>query len=156
MDIKVGLSDGREFTHSVQYKNRDKYYEISCVDAYGEEMGFVNFSIDKSNSFRQLWLYKIKTQDEFLHQGVGSALISALEYFAYRNGIRGIEGKYYPDNEFAEPFYDKHGYSIYSEYYCTMVGKYLDFEKFKQETLPQIDEAGFTILDIKENDGMGA
>ena len=154
MEVKAKLSGG-EFVHNVQFTNKDRYYEIKCQDDSGEEKGFVNFAISRTNGYRSIWLYKIQTYEQYQHQGVGSALLSAMEYFAYIQNISLIEGKYYPDNQFAEPFYEKYGYSIYSEDYFTGVGKRIDFEKFEQETLPNINTSQFTILDDPQSGGEG-
>ena len=157
MEIKVGLSDSRNITHDVQFYDKGKSFEIKCDNGEGQEMGYVNFAINKEYGSRQLWLYKIKTYDEFQHQGVGSALITALEFFAYMRNISVVDGKFYPDNEFAAPFYEKYGYSIYHEDYFTGVGKRIDFEKFEQETLPNINTSQFEILDgTQSDDVMGA
>ena len=61
-----------------------------------------------------------------------------LEYFALQNRAQVVEGKFYPENEFAKPFYNKYGYSIDKEDYETYIYKTLDYKRIKENIEPNI------------------
>lgn len=111
------------------------FYNFSCVNEKDKEMGYATCSLKEDS----LWLNKIETFEEFAHQGVASAIIDIVEYIAMTKKRQNVEGKYYPLNEFAEPFYEKHGYFIpnktkdwdtYDETW--RMYKVLDFKKIDQ------------------------
>lgn len=100
---KEGLSDNIKFFRAV------------ATDDNFNEMGYANFTIKDDGT---VWLYHIKTDEKYYHQGVATVLINAMEYFAV-TGYRAkmIEGKFYPENEFAEGFYNKNDYDIIEDSY---------------------------------------
>lgn len=106
-------------------------YKITAFSSEGESMGAVYFCLEDKG--RRIWLRKIETYKNYQNQGVGKALIDVLEYFALKRNVCYIEGKFYPENEYAKPFYLKNGYKIYKEDYETFVGKYLDKEEILGE-----------------------
>lgn len=102
-------------------------YEILALADNDTVMGMATFAIKPKE--RKVWLRKIETLPQFQDKGVGQALIDVLEYFTATNGLRHIEGKFYPDNDYAKPFYLKNDYDIYKEDYETYVGKFLNPQK---------------------------
>lgn len=121
-------------------------YELSALQN-GEVMGTANFAIVSKD--RKVWLRKIETRQEFQNMGVGQALLDVLEYFTIQNGLKHIEGKFYPDNEFARPFYLKNGYDIYKEDYETYVEKFLNPSAVLSEKEDRI--LGYEVLDCKDD-----
>lgn len=99
-------------------------YELVALSDSDAIMGKANFAIISKQ--RKVWLRKIETKPEFQDKGVGQALLDTLEYFTIQKGLKHIEGKFYPDNEYAKPFYLKNDYDIYKEDYETYVEKYLN------------------------------
>ncbi len=110
------------------------YYSITALSNKNETMGYLTFSVKKD----YIWIYKIKVEEKFQHKGVGTGLMSALEYFAYTKGIRKIEGKYMPENKYAEPMYNKLGYYVDKEDYNWEVFKILNLEAIKAQIAPKI------------------
>lgn len=88
-----------------------KGFEIFALEKETKKiMGFLNFNIKDDN---RIWLWKIETKQEFQHQGIGQALLDTMEYFAAtHSSAKTVEGKYYPLNEYAKPFYEKNNYKI--------------------------------------------
>ncbi len=134
--MKIKVND-KQFNSKMIYHKNDDYYVIKILNKNGT-MGYLTFKIKHESYANIIWLNKIETYKKFAHQGVGTALIQLLEYFAYKNNINYIEGKFYPDNEYAKPFYEKYGYKIEKEYYETFVSKRLEFDKIKKEIEPNL------------------
>lgn len=134
MKIKV---KEKQFNSKMIYHKNDDYYTIKIMNE-NSTMGYLTFKIKREGYNNSIWLNKIETYKKFAHQGVGTALIQLLEYFAYKNNLQYIEGKFYPDNEYAKPFYEKYSYKIEKEYYETFVSKWLDFDKIKKEIEPNL------------------
>ena len=82
-------------------------------------MGEISFKIKSGKT----WIYNIATEEAYQHNGIGQALIYVCEYMSATRNVKLIEGKYYPSNEFAKPFYDKNGYEIIKEGYETFIQK---------------------------------
>ena len=131
-------------TFDVKIKNfvNDNYYAIEVV---------LNKKVAGTATFKKngnkIWLYKIKTNEEFQHQGIGGAVIDTLELFAMKNNCHYIEGKFFPENEHAKQFYENRGYDIYKDNYETYIYKMLDFEKIKQEIEPSIKN--YSVINIE-------
>ena len=144
--VKVQLKNKKETTHNLRFLEAGEnngFYDIRCYDESENEMGFVTFKLNKNEG--KIWLYKIETHDDFLHRGVATALINTMEYVAMKNSINCIEGKYYPENDFAKPFYEKYGYYLpnqtksWDNYDDTWtMSKYLDFKKIRENIEPNI------------------
>lgn len=111
-------------------------YRISAIADNGDEMGFAVFSVKKQD--RKVWLRKISTKPEYQNLGVAKAMIDVLEYFTVQHRLCMIEGKFYPDNEYAKPFYQKNNYDIYKEDYDTFVSKYIGHDSISDETKQRI------------------
>lgn len=125
----------KKVVYDMKIEKDGDVYEINCLDKSGQSMGFVTFEFFN----KYLWIYKIETKEEFQHQGVGSALLKMIEYFAMQNGKNQIEAKYYPSNQYAKPLYEKHGYFIpnqkgtWEDYDETWtMSKWLDFKQIKK------------------------
>lgn len=100
-----------------------KFFRAIATDDNFNEMGYANFTIKDDGS---IWLYHIKTDEKYSHQGIATILINAMEYFAVLNYyVKHVEGKYYPENEFAESFYKKNGYDILEDSYSYFIVKSL-------------------------------
>lgn len=134
MKVKVY---NKEFEAKILYNSDDDIYRIEVLNG-SKVMGYATFKLKRQRFLDSIWLYKIETNKEYAHKGVGSAVINLLEYFAYQNRAHTVEGKYFPKNEFAKPFYDKFGYSIEKEGYETYIYKTLDFKTIKQNIEPNI------------------
>lgn len=111
-------------------------YRISAIADNGDEMGFAVFSVKKQD--RKVWLRKISTKPEYQNLGVAKAMLDVLEYFTVQHRLCMIEGKFYPDNEYAKPFYQKNNYDIYKEDYDTFVSKYIGHDSISDETKQRI------------------
>lgn len=139
--VKVDLFDKKDICHKLTLNEEDDHYTVICMAHNGEEMGSINFGIKD----RHIWLYRITVDEKFQHQGIGTALIYAMEYIALNNNLNKIEAKYYPSNEFAKPFYKKLGYYIpnesgkWEDYDETWtMYKYLDFNEIRENIVPRI------------------
>jgi len=110
------------------------FYETTAYDEHKNKLGFINFQIlDKSiwygSSHKTAWIYLIETEEKYQHKGIGKTLLDVMEYVAVLNKCENIEGKYYPTNEYAKPFYLKNGYSIEVDDYEQFVIKHLNKEE---------------------------
>ena len=132
-----------EFNLKVFYYTKDKYYEIKAYNCLKQEVARITFIAKKQ--YRYIWLNKISTDEKYQHKGYGTALIYAFEYVAKVLKFDQIEGNFYPENDYAKPFYDKHEYVIYKDGYQTLIMKSLDYEEIKQKIEPYI--SGFEIIE---------
>lgn len=119
----------------IKYEDYKRFYSAHAKNLQGEEMGFVNFNFGTHE--RTTWIWKIETQEQFQHQGVATALLSFFEHQAHSKRFFKIEGKYYPTNEFAKPFYKKMGYTIEKDGYEQYVDKYLSQDSTIQFEISQ-------------------
>jgi len=117
------------FDMKMVYHSSEDYYTISCFDENGVHTSETSFAISKANRNPSIWIYKIATYKDYQHLGLGKIMLDTVEMFAMQRRINIIEGKFYPDNEYAEPFYIKNGYSIDRDYNTSEIYKYLDFNK---------------------------
>ena len=134
MKVKVGK---KEFDSKILFNTEENSYRIEILDN-SNVMGYATFRIKRNRYQDSIWLYKIETYPKYAHTGVGTATINLLEYFALQNKAQVVEGKFYPENEFAKPFYNKFGYSIDREDYETYIYKALDYKKIKENIEPNI------------------
>ena len=111
----------------VNYDNEDSFYKATAMSMQNEEMGYITYKFIPEE--RLAWLCKIETYENFQHRGVATALLAFFEQEALTKRYRNVEGKYYPSNKFAKPFYEKMGYAIEREGYGQFVGKYLSQER---------------------------
>ena len=114
-----------------KYFEVDDYYKIVAYSSDKKAMGFLTYKITRG----KVWLNYVETKPKYQHQGVGSALIKTFEYEVYGKGLRFVEGKYFPKNEFAKPMYDKNGYEIYKDGYETYLSKSLYLSNEQQKDL---------------------
>ena len=76
-----------------------------------------------------------------------------MEYTTLDTRKTSIDGKFYPDNEFAKPFYEHRGFDITKDGYETYVGKYLNDKQKKRitdEIAPRISDYSVTHIE-REN-----
>ena len=139
-------------------KGNDKdFYEIIAYNEQKDVLGFVNFSVgDKSiiygYSANTIWMWLIQTNENYQHSGIGQTLLNMMEYVAVITGYTRIEGKYYPKNEFAKPFYLKNNYKIDIDDYDQFIIKDIekkDVQFIKTRTQAQLCSP-FEIKDISE------
>lgn len=130
----------------MKFKYKTKTGEIDCELKYSDEgrfytlyaskgetlMGFATFLFKNEYGIRKMWLQYIETKEKFAHQGVATAMINIMEYVSYKNHVDRVEGKYYPKNEYAKPFYEKNGYDIDHEYYDWYIDKRLEFNEVEK------------------------
>lgn len=102
----------------LRYTPSNNYYTLRCLNKK-EEMGYATFKLNGQTA----WLYYICTHPKFQRRGVGFALLTVIEKFSLDNGASRIEGKFYPENEFAKLLYDKAGYAIEKDGYETLICK---------------------------------
>lgn len=137
--MKIDIN-GQNFDCKIDYYENDDFYKIEVLNENKDVMGYATFKIKNSSFSKSIWLYKIETYNRYTHKGVGTAVNNILEYFAYKNKVLFIEGKFYPENKFAKPFYEKYGYKIEKDYYDTLVYKTLNYQWIEKEIAPKIKE----------------
>lgn len=142
LKIKVNLTNSNEVEYDLNVNKQEDFYNVVCVLS-NEEAGFINFEIKDNKT----WIYKIETKENHYHKGVGTALLNAMEYISMLNNTKRVEGKYYPDNKYTKPFYEKYGYFIpnqtksWDDYDETWtLYKDLDFNKIKEYAENKIKE----------------
>lgn len=142
MKIKIpsknSLLEQEEFEVKVLYDKADDFYTINALNTKGEVV--CTATAKPQRSLSQMWLYKISTVEGYQHKGYATAVIKTLEYLTSYIRYSWIEGKFYPDNQYAKPFYDKHGYTIYKDDYETFVTKTIDYDDIKQNIEPNISD----------------
>jgi len=69
-----------------------------------------------TKSYRSVYIHHLNVIEKYRNLGVGSNLIEKVHNIARENGINKIELDYWADNEFAQRFYEKHGYKNYREF----------------------------------------
>ena len=127
LNSKFKSCNNSNFCFELLYDRHKDYYTLNCLNADGEKMGYLTF---KMNAGQKAWIYYVYTNEKFYHQGVGRALLQTFEKIAFENGIRFVEGKFYPENQYARPLYNKTGYKIERDGYETLIYKTLEDEKF--------------------------
>ena len=147
MEYKVNKD--KQINLKFLYNSQDNYYKILALNNENQEMGYLTFKI-KTGFSRKIWLNKIETKPEFQNQKVGTALIGCMEYFASQCNIDFIEGKFYPTNDYAKPFYIKRGYEIYKDEYEWYVDKTLNLQKVREELKDKIVD--FKVDEIESDD----
>jgi len=101
---------------------------LHALDDSGKEVGYLRFLLINEGS-RSAWLNLIEVPDECQHRGIGGSLITIFEYICVKMRSYNIEGRYYPKNNYAKPFYDKYGYDIFYEGYEQYISKRLEPDK---------------------------
>lgn len=134
--MKYLSKNGKEFNVEIIEDKHNDFYEVQVVDE--EVMGYATFKININKNYT--WLYKIVTNEKYQHMGVGQALLDIIEYISCKKLVRNIEGKFYPNNEYAKPFYEKNNYQIYKDGYDTYVGKRLDRSIVYSDIEPRIQD----------------
>ena len=94
-----------------------------------QEMGTLSFLLEN----KKIWFFYVETYEPFQHMGVATAMVEHMEAFAQKNHIKHIEGRFFPSNEFAKPFYNKLGYDIFQDGYEWFVTKDLNQTKEIQQ-----------------------
>lgn len=135
---KKSLLEKEEFNVGILHEQLDDFYTINAYNSKGEVV--CTATAKPQRLLSQMWLYKISTKEGYQHKGYATAVLKTLEYLTQYLRYRWIEGKFYPDNEFAKPFYDKHGYTIYKDGYETFVIKTLDYDEIKEDVEPYITD----------------
>lgn len=108
------------------YDSMHIFNEIKLIDvSNNQEIGYINFKF-YNEPYKYVWLNKIEVYKNYQSMGFGKFLLKCFEKFCIKNQYYNIEGKYYPENEFAKPLYIKNGYKIIKEYYETLLVKTLD------------------------------
>lgn len=126
---KYFVAKNEKFTNiylKKSYDENNNFYTATALSMQNEEMGYITYKFIPKE--RLAWLNKIETYEGFQHQGVATALLSFFEHEVRSKRYSRIEGKYYPTNNFAKPFYQKMGYHIEQDGYEQFVYKYLGQE----------------------------
>ena len=129
--MKKFLVKGNEYF--LDFEVHDSYYEIIAYNKGKKKVGYVTMTLTFGENTRNIWLMRIFVEESERFKGIGQKLLDALEYFAKSHLIDNIEGKYYPDNEYAKVFYEKNGYEIWKDGYETYVTKSFYFTKKNQK-----------------------
>ena len=108
MNIKRIIVKNNQRTYNLEIEEDNGFYKIVCLSPELTEMGCVMFKLNT----KSCWLYKIKTEEAFQRQGIGSQLLTIMGKIALENNINFIEGKFYPENAYARSFYEKNGYYV--------------------------------------------
>lgn len=108
------------------------------------EVGFCSFGVYKDG---QCWLNLIRiTDSSYKRYGIPSCMLMLMEKYASRRGAFFVEGKFIPESEGVEEFYNKNHYSIGSNGYRSMVEKAIsiddNYEHLKKYT-DNIEEIKF-------------
>lgn len=128
--MKIKVKD-LEVNLELNYYDKNRFYEIVALNENSKVMGSLSYKIDYG--YRKAWLNKISTEEEFQHKGVGQLLLNAFEYLISDARINCVEGKFYPENDFALPFYQKNDYKIEKDGYETILFKSIDTQKIKEQ-----------------------
>ncbi|MBQ7884973.1 MAG: GNAT family N-acetyltransferase [Clostridia bacterium] len=136
LQSKKSMLEQEEFEVKIIYDQAENYYTINAYNTHGEVVSFA--TLKPNYSPRQMWLYKISTLENYQHKGYATAVLKVMEYLSIQLRFNCIEGKYFPENEHAKTFYDKHGYTVYKDGYESYVTKVLDYEEIKQNIEPNI------------------
>ena len=124
-----------EYKLKIKYKDEKECNQIFLIDLENEqEIGYISFKLNNS-PYKHAWLYKIEIEEKYQCNGFGTLLLKLFENYCIDNKIDYVEGKYYPLNKVAKPFYLKNNYKIEKEYYDTYVVKNL-----KEKNVLKIDE----------------
>jgi len=132
--MKVVFKDRKDIFLDVSFDNFKNYYTVKTLSLKQVLLGQMTFKIDQESCVRKIWLYKIETFGENQHNGIGSKMLNFLERFAIQKRIFYIEGKYFPENEFAKDFYEHRGYTIEKDGYDWFVCKNLNRQEKLNET----------------------
>ncbi len=146
--LYLSEKSGKEYKIELVELDDNDLYRASAISDSGDVMGTVTFNIQSKS--RTLWIRKIETNPEFQNQGVGKALLDVVEYFAVKSRCSTIEGKFFPDNEYARPFYLKNNYEIYKDGYETYINKYISHGNISSDTMSRIVD--FEILPLKDRE----
>lgn len=103
-------------------------------------VGSVYFCIRQDGANNYLWLSNISIEPEFQSQGLGQFLFDLMYNDAVLARVWQIEGKYYPSNDKAKPFYDKNNVEIYKDGYETYIYKSVPHDAKPNEYFTQIHQ----------------
>ena len=105
--------------------------ELVAKNDENEQIGYLSFLAQD----KKIWLLYLKTEEQFQHRGVATALVQQMEEYAKNNHVKEIEGRYMPSNKFAKPFYNKMGYIIYQDGYEWFLSKTIDYCKSNEQQI---------------------
>ena len=120
-----------------------RFFRIIATDGQ-TEVGHLNF---KTNENGHVWIYHIETNQFFQHKGVAQAMLDVFEVFCVKEeNSHHVEGRYFPENEFAKPFYEKNDFDIFEDCYDYFILKNFDKTKILTQTAKNI-EGEMKVLD---------
>lgn len=138
--------NGKEF--NIECVKNNNFYEVKAIGENFDVMGYANFIFCPTD--KKVWLYKIETKERYQGQGVGQAVLDIMECVIVSKRYNKIDGKFFPTNEHARPFYEKNGYTIEKDGYETYVGKVLCAESVIQRV--QKNLSNFAVIDEQQKD----
>ena len=104
------IMDKKDLTYHVKHS----YYQSEVVVRNKEQdVAFMYFKIKGSKCNLAL----IRVEPEYRRLGISTRLLQILENECVKEGVRSIDGRFYPENENARFMYENHGYSIYKDGY---------------------------------------
>lgn len=134
MEIKCRNSD-KKVKVKLNYDDENDRYSAYAVDDIGDVMGYIHFNHVKGDS--PAWLEKIFVEEKYRFLGVGQTLLDLMEYVLSLEKDCFIEGRFFPENAYAENFYKKNNYLIeYGSW--NFIYKNLNREKVLQEVSSRI------------------
>lgn len=108
-------------------ENKETYQAINAYVLLNNELkhaGFCNYKIGKGIFFDiETIISTIKTFNEFQNLSIATYIERFLSEITTARRVNNISGKFYPDNEFAENFYNSKGYEIVKDGYETFILK---------------------------------
>ena len=116
--IEVNTKIGKIYAN---YINDNDFCTIQ-LNTQSEQIGFINFKLNSKNP-KSVWLNKIQIKEKYQSNGLANILLELFETYCKDKRYFTIEGKFYPENDHAKPFYEKNGYTIEKEYYDTYIYK---------------------------------
>lgn len=111
----------------VEHDSMSKGFYLEAKTEHGTKMGSLTFSVEKDKN--QTWLNVVETENGYKHRGVGTALLTAMEFISERKfGISQIIGTFMPYEKtrrnpfkpvnkpkikkFTKRFYEVNGYNV--------------------------------------------
>ena len=140
--MKVQTKHGEINIH-INHSINETFFVLNAIDEQKNHLGKLSFSIEKH--LDRCWLHNIETHDECWNRGVGTALVTAMEYIALKYfNITNIVGIFCPmikdimppdeykiKEDYVEKFYLSKGFKIdkYSTLYKSLDDKLKEYEQ---------------------------
>lgn len=91
----------------------EKNFSLKAYDTKNNAVSFLNFNLQKNPS--SICIKDIQTITIYQNKGYATALIKALNYFAYKKKIYNIEAVLVEENKKVNQFFINNGFVVYKE-----------------------------------------